>query len=62
MCGNFGFLGKRIYQDDQLLPAQVVEVFRKMGRETEIRGEQAGAAWFWPAAKTTRSYLLAKKS
>ncbi|GAB4383273.1 MAG: hypothetical protein Kow00121_44880 [Elainellaceae cyanobacterium] len=42
-CGNFGFLGKRLPQDDkELLPARVVEIFKTMGRETEIRGEQAG--------------------
>ncbi|MBW4550602.1 MAG: hypothetical protein KME35_05755 [Aphanocapsa sp. GSE-SYN-MK-11-07L] len=43
MCGNFGFLGKRLLQDEaDLLPARVVEIFRVMGRETETRGEQAG--------------------
>ncbi|MBD2058134.1 restriction endonuclease, SacI family [Oculatella sp. FACHB-28] len=43
MCGNFGFLGKRVLEDGQeLLPARVVEAFNQMGRETEIRGEQAG--------------------
>jgi hypothetical protein len=42
-CGNFGFLGKRLPQDgEDLLPARVVEVFKTMGQETEIRGEQAG--------------------
>lgn len=42
-CGNFGFLGERLPQDkDELLPARVVDIFRMMGSETEIRGEQAG--------------------
>jgi hypothetical protein len=42
-CGNFGFVGKRLPQDEkELLPARVVEIFKTMGRETEIRGEQAG--------------------
>ena len=42
-CGNFGFLGERLPADgDELLPARVVDIFHKMGGETEIRGEQAG--------------------
>ncbi len=42
-CGNFGFVGKRLANDgNALLPSRVVEIFHKMGRETEIRGEQAG--------------------
>lgn len=42
-CGNFGFLGQRLPSDaPQLLPERVVEMFYQMGRETEIRGEQAG--------------------
>jgi hypothetical protein len=42
-CGNFGFVGKRLTSDDNsLLPPRVVEIFKTMGCETEIRGEQAG--------------------
>ncbi len=42
-CGNFGFLGERLPRDeDELLPARVVDIFHTMGSETEIRGEQAG--------------------
>ncbi|GAP94296.1 hypothetical protein [Leptolyngbya sp. NIES-2104] len=42
-CGNFGFLGKRLPQDgSELLPARVIDIFNTMGRETELRGEQAG--------------------
>lgn len=42
-CGNFGFLGKRLPQDGgDLLPTRVVDIFNTMGRETELRGEQAG--------------------
>jgi hypothetical protein len=42
-CGNFGFIGKRLPSDgDHLLPGRVVEIFKTMGRETEIRGAQAG--------------------
>ena len=43
MCGNFGFLGQRLPEDgNALLPARAIEIFETMGRETEIRGEQAG--------------------
>lgn len=41
-CGNFGFLGQRNPNESQLLPERVVEMFYRMGNETEIRGEQAG--------------------
>lgn len=41
-CGNFGFVGKRAPTSSALLPENVVEIFKIMGRETEIRGEQAG--------------------
>jgi hypothetical protein len=42
-CGNFGFLGKRFPEDgDALLPPRVIKIFNRMGRETEVRGEQAG--------------------
>ena len=42
-CGNFGFLGERLPADgNELLPARVIDIFHKMGGETEIRGEQAG--------------------
>ena len=45
MCGNFGFLGQRLPGDgDALLPPRAVEIFKTMGKETEIRGEQAGGA------------------
>ena len=45
MCGNFGFLGQRLPEDgDALLPSRAVEIFKTMGKETEIRGEQAGGA------------------
>ena len=43
MCGNFGFLGKRAPGDSStFLPERVLDIYRKMGRETELRGEQAG--------------------
>ena len=42
-CGNFGFLGERLPTDgSELMPDRVVDIFHEMGKETEIRGEQAG--------------------
>ena len=62
MCGNFGFLGKRIASDDKaLLPARVVEVFQQMGRETEIRGEQAGGGLVLAGDKDDRVLIVGKK-
>ena len=44
-CGNFGFLGERLPADGRdLLPPRVIDIFRTMGQETEVRGEQAGGA------------------
>ncbi len=62
MCGNFGFLGKRIPSDNKaLLPARVVEVFQQMGRETEIRGEQAGGGLVLARGKDDRVLIVGKK-
>ncbi|VEP14270.1 conserved membrane hypothetical protein [Hyella patelloides LEGE 07179] len=42
-CGNFGLIAHRQPDDgNELLPARIVEMAQIMGRETEIRGEQAG--------------------
>ena len=42
-CGNFGFICQRLDDDgDLLLPERMVNMYSQMGRETEIRGEQAG--------------------
>jgi len=62
MCGNFGFLGKRLPQDDaDLLPARVVEIFNTMGRETEIRGEQAGGGVVLARDRSDRVIFVGKK-
>lgn len=62
-CGNFGFVGKRLAHDgDALLPPRVVEIFHKMGRETEIRGEQAGGGIvFARDARSERVVFVGKK-
>ena len=42
-CGNFGLIARRKPNDDnQLLPDRILDIALQMGRETEIRGEQAG--------------------
>jgi hypothetical protein len=62
MCGNFGFLGKRFLEDNQeLLPARVVEVFKQLGRETEIRGEQAGGGLVLARNKNNQVIFVGKK-
>ena len=58
----FGFLGKRLPGDGQaLLPARVVEVSKQMGRETEIRGEQAGGGLVLACNKANQTVLVGKK-
>ena len=42
-CGNFGFICQRTEDDGkELLPERMINMYYQMGRETEIRGEQAG--------------------
>lgn len=62
MCGNFGFLGQRLPEDgDALLPARAVEIFETMGRETEIRGEQAGGAVVLARDRSDRVVFVGQK-
>jgi hypothetical protein len=62
MCGNFGFLGKRMLEDDQaLLPGRVIKAFQQMGRETEIRGEQAGGGLTLALDKDSRVIFIGEK-
>ncbi len=62
MCGNFGFLGKRLPQDgSDLLPERVVEICQTMGRETEIRGEQAGGGVVFARDRDGRVIFVGKK-
>ena len=42
-CGNFGLICQRTEDDAEiLLPERMINMYYQMGRETEIRGEQAG--------------------
>jgi hypothetical protein len=61
-CGNFGFVGKRPpHSGDDLLPQNVVEIFKAMGRETEIRGEQAGGGLILACDQENNSVFVGKK-
>ena len=62
MCGNFGFLGKRTPEDGQaLLPARVLNIFKQMGHETEIRGEQAGGGLISARNSDNQTVFVGKK-
>jgi hypothetical protein len=42
-CGNFGLIAAPVPIDQgELLSAQAVDIYQRMGRETELRGAQAG--------------------
>ncbi len=62
-CGNFGFVGRRDPEDDpsQLLPERVVNAFNVMGRETEIRGEQAGGGLVIASNLENQAVFIGKK-
>ena len=61
-CGNFGFLGRRNPDDGhELLPRRVVEMFNKMGRETEIRGEQAGGGLIFARDEDNQAAFVGEK-
>jgi hypothetical protein len=62
VCGNFGFLGKRYPQDNnKLLPDRVVEMFYKMGNQTEVRGEQAGGGLTLGRNQDNQTVFVGKK-
>lgn len=62
-CGNFGFVGQPNASDDrrQLLPERVVNIFHEMGRETEIRGEQAGGGLVVARDRDNQTVFVGKK-
>jgi hypothetical protein len=42
-CGNFGLIAAKDFScSDELLSGQMINIFHRMGRETELRGAQAG--------------------
>ncbi|GAP94307.1 hypothetical protein [Leptolyngbya sp. NIES-2104] len=55
-------MGKRLPQDEaELLPARVVEIFKTMGRETEIRGEQAGGGAIFARDRANQAIFVGEK-
>ncbi|GAA6615658.1 hypothetical protein [Scytonema sp. NUACC26] len=61
-CGNFGLVGKRNPKDrNELLPKRFVEIYQKMGRETEVRGEQAGGGLVFARDRNKQIVLVGKK-
>ncbi len=62
MCGNFGFLGKRKESDNNdLLPKRVIDIYQKMGEETEVRGEQAGGGLTLSATEKGNLIFVSQK-
>ena len=61
-CGNFGFLAKRNALDDnELLPKRFITIYQKMGRETEVRGKQAGGGLVFARDKNNQVIMVGKK-
>jgi hypothetical protein len=61
-CGNFGFLCQRLSSDSlELLPERMVNMFYQMGREIEIRGEQAGGGLVVARDRNDRTIFVGKK-
>lgn len=61
-CGNFGILGiKNASDGENLLPARFLGIYKKMGRETEVRGEQAGGGFVGARDREDRVIFVDKK-
>ena len=61
-CGNFGFIAQKTDPQLQgLIPQSWLELFKTMGRETEVRGEQAGGGLTIAQDWTGRSYFVGDK-
>ena len=61
-CGNFGFICQRAEDDAEiLLPERMVNMYYQMGRETEIRGEQAGGGLVIGSDRDERIVFVGKK-
>jgi hypothetical protein len=62
MCGNFGLLANRLPENNrELLPPTLVEMFYKMGHQTEVRGEQAGGGLTLARNKDNQVVFVGKK-
>ncbi len=61
-CGNFGFIGQKTDPSMQgLMPPYWLDLFKTMGRETEIRGEQAGGGLTIVQDSSKRNYFVGDK-
>jgi hypothetical protein len=62
MCGNFGLLANRLPENNrELLPPTLVEMFYKMGHQTEVRREQAGGGLTLARNKDNQVVFVGKK-
>ena len=61
-CGNFGFICQRLEADEKvLLPERMLNMYYQMGRETEIRGEQAGGGLVVASDRHEQIIFVGKK-
>ena len=61
-CGNFGFIARKTDPQHQgLIPQSWLDLFKTMGRETEIRGEQAGGGLTLAQDWSGRTYFVGDK-
>ena len=61
-CGNFGFICQRQESDEPaLLPERMLNMYYQMGRETEIRGEQAGGGLVVARDRHEQTVFVGKK-
>ncbi|HXV19213.1 MAG TPA: hypothetical protein VD883_03960, partial [Candidatus Omnitrophota bacterium] len=61
-CGNFGIVAESRPEDNgEILPERFVRMALKMGRETEIRGEQAGGGLIFAEDKKGKALIVGKK-
>ncbi len=61
-CGNFGFICQRQQGDgNQLLSERMTNMYYQMGRETEIRGEQAGGGLVIARDKSEQIVFVGEK-
>ena len=61
-CGNFGFICQRLDSDEPvLLPERMLNMYYQMGRETEIRGEQAGGGLVIAQNRRDRTVFVGQK-
>ena len=61
-CGNFGLICQRTEDDAEvLLPERMINMYYQMGRETEIRGEQAGGGLVLGSERNEQIVFVGKK-